>query len=249
MNLLKTTTLAILFSTSSSFAAYGIVASSATPEDGNTAGSTFFSDTGSDYFGVVESGGASIEGLAFTPGSTNPSDGSLTGRDLDDGNIRLPTQTAEWTLDISDYAAIGPFTNISFAFDIAARTLQWDNFGGNLDFIQFELLVDSTLQDSIIFRPDVAIGLTQGTLAVDSNADGVGDGTALAPLTANSFSLSTATTGNTDVVVRVTVRSDSGNEEFWTDGNLTADLDIVPEPSSTAFLVLAGGLLLSRRKR
>ena len=175
---------------------------------------------------------------------------------------RLPqTRTAEWQLSVASIPnAASPFTNISFSGRIAAADdTPWDNdnVNSNVDFITFELVQDGVTlaTETKDFRPTgpVAENSVNFNLALDTTGDGVGDGTVVPnasadPLLAQAFTL-TGTTAASTIVLRVTAHSESGNEEFWVDGTLSADIDIVPEPSSSLMLALAGGLLVVRRKK
>lgn len=225
--------------------------STSTPAVGETGD---FSDGGTDYFGVVT--GGQIAGTTFSSGQTSPPEGSLAGRDLDDGNTKLSTRTATWSLPLPGGAA-APFTSIVFKGSIAARDVAtngigaWDNPGTAADdFVTFELFLDGVSAGKADFRPDVAIGNFNGSLALDTNNDGVGDGTLVTPTSGFLFNINAGVaTANTSVTVVLTTHSDSGNEEFWTSGSLEAVVDVVPEPSSTMMLGLAGGLLAFRRKK
>ncbi len=225
-----------------------------------TGGEAFFSDgnisTGADYFGIVDNSGNTIGGVSFSPNFTAPPIGALAGRDHD-GEGGSKERTAEWQLSIAGISgAVSPFTNISFSGRIAARDDDnaWDNESAP-DFVKFELLQDGVVVSSETkdFRSTAALGLFNGDLALDTNSDGVGDGTVVPnasadPNLAQAFSL-TGTTANSTIALRVTAHSDSGNEEYWVDGTLSADVDIVPEPSSSLMLALAGGFFMARRKK
>lgn len=221
--------------------------STSTPVVGETGD---YSDGGGDYFGVVT--GGQISGTAFSPNLTSPTEGSLAGRDLDDGNTRPTTRTAEWSLPLPG-GAVAPMTSIVFRGTLAARddNNAWDNPGNATDdYVTFELFIDGALNQTRDYRPDVAVGLFNGNLKLDTNGDNVGDGE-LASNTGVAFVMDpgAATPANTSIVLRVTAHSDSSNEEFWTSGTLEAVVDVVPEPSSVMMLGLAGGLLAFRRKK
>ncbi len=247
--------LALLATTTLSSQAVITTVSTSTPVA--TGGPSFFSDGSSDYFGIVSNTGTMIAGATFTSNLTSPPDGSLAGRDLDDGSTRPATRTAEWQLSIAGIPnAASPFTNISFSGRIAARddNNAWDN-ADPIDFITFELLQDGAILTSETkdYRSTAGLTFFNGNLALDTNGDGIGDGVHVPNASANpslaqNASL-TGTTANSTIVLRITVHSDSGNEEFWVDGTLSADVDIVPEPSSSLMLSLAGGFLLMRRKK
>lgn len=209
-----------------------------------------FSDGGSDYFGVVS--GGQIAGTTFSPSQTSPGEGALAGRDHDDGNTKPSLRTATWTLPVPG-AISGPITAIVFRGSIAARdvatsgTGAWDNPD---DFVTFELFLDGVSSGKADFRPDVPNGSFNGSLAQDTNDDGVGDGTTVTPGSGLAFTIDPgAATANTTVTVVVSASSDSGNEEFWVTGTLEGTADVVPEPSSTLMLGIAGGLLITRRKK
>lgn len=216
-----------------------------------TGGLPYFSDGVSDYFGIVDASATTIGGLAFTPSTTSPSTGDLAGRDIDDGIPANATRTAEWSLNIASIpTAISPFTNISFSGNLAASQNTWDNTtAGNIDLITFELFLDGAVvaTDMAAFRSQNALGINDGTLALDTNGDGVGDGTGVS-VSGTALALS-GVTANSTIVVRATATVNSGTEEFWMNGILSADFDTVPEPSSSFMLALAGGLLVMRRKK
>jgi hypothetical protein len=253
---------AILLATASTLGtSHAVLTFTSTPVA--TGGEAYYSDggvdTGADYFGIVDNTKTMIAGDPFSASDTAPPIGALAGRDLDDGNSRPKTRTAEWQLNIASIPnAVSPFTNISFSGRIAAADdSPWDNDPGgpNVDFITFELIQDGVTLTSETkdFRSTAAIGFVNGNLALDTDGNGVGDGTVVPnaftdPVLAQAFSL-TGTGANSTIILRVTAHSDSGNEEFWIDGTLSADVDVIPEPSSSLMLALAGGLLAIRRKK
>ncbi|NWK55951.1 PEP-CTERM sorting domain-containing protein [Verrucomicrobiaceae bacterium N1E253] len=215
--------------------------SSSIPTVGETGG---FSDGVGDYFGIVT--GGLIAGNTFSPNTTTPPEGALAGRDLDDGGALPADRTAEWSLPLPG-GATPPMSSIIFNGSIAARdSTSWDAS----DSIKLELFIDGLIADSIEFRPNNPTSTT--SLAEDTNADNIGDGPAINPLAPYAFQLSSPTTANTGVTVKITAHSDSANEEFWVSGTLSAEVDTsgtVPEPSSTMLLGLAGSILIFRRKK
>lgn len=214
-------------------------------------GTDEFSNGSSDYFGLVDNGGTMIAGTTFSPNVTAPPADSVAGRDHD-GQGGSDNRTASWTLNITNHSgAIAPFSNISFRGTLAARdtSAPWDrNPSGDDDFILFELYQDGVLlaSESKDYRANSALNFS-GNLALDTNADLRGDGADVTP--AGQALAMTGTTANSTIEVRITAQSNSSTEEWWASGELSADIDIVPEPSSSLMLALAGGLLAFRRKK
>ena len=68
-----------------------------------------YSDGVSDYFGIVETGGFTINGTSFTPLETLPPFGSVAGRDIDDHQLRPNTQTAVWNLALALVMLLIPY--------------------------------------------------------------------------------------------------------------------------------------------
>jgi hypothetical protein len=227
-----------------------------TPTIGETGS---FTDGGNDYFGIVDNAGQ-IAGGSFSTATTSPifsaTEGTVAGRDIDDAGSKPATRTATWSLNVAGIAnSSGPFTNINFSGHIAATENGWNNFDDALDddFVTFSLKLDGFETDIQDFRPNITNAQGQagssGSLALDTNGDEVGDGTAVAAAgTGQTFSL-TGVTANTSIELVMTVHANAGDQEFWASGALTADIDVVPEPSSTLMLSLAGGLLALRRRR
>ena len=243
---------ALLFFSAAALPSHAIITqvSNSTPTATGPGGG-FFSDGGSDYFGIVDNTGNFIQGVGFTATDTTPPAGALAGRDLDDGNTRPGTRTAEWELNIASIAgAVSSFTNILFSGTIAAGPAGWDNFtGSSVDFVTLELLQDGVVlaSETKDFRSTAPLNNGPGDLALDTNGDGVGDA-ATVSISGQNFSL-TGTTASSTVVVRMTAHSDASGAEFWVSGNLTADVDIIPEPSSSLMLIFGSGLLMIRRRR
>lgn len=204
----------------------------------------FFSDGGSDYFGVVDNSGL-IAGTIFSSNVTSPPIGSLAGRDHDDGNSRPEIVIAEWALTLPSDAQSGTgLSNIIFSATVAAKETGWlDNS------IQYELLINGVVTSTRAFYSSIP-SVTAGVLLEDTNADQVGDGTAIS---SSGTSISLSDSGGSainSVILRATIHSARGDSEHWTLGSLSADYtQAVPEPSSLMLLGLGTVGFLSRRSR
>ena len=204
-----------------------------------------FTDGAGDYLGLVTAGPL-IGGMSFGS-SINPPVGSVAGEDLD-GEGGSATRMVEWVLSLPSNAAPGTgLTSINFE-GLLATSAGFDDADGSSPF---ELILNGNVVDTTVFSR-VDDGDTFNTqLAVDTNGDGFGDGAiATATGTAVSFSDLGGST-ITSASVKFTISANSGAEEFWTNGTLSADFTpaVVPEPSSMALLGLIGLAGLVRRRR
>ena len=135
-----------------------------------------FSDGVRDYFGVVEPGGTTIQGTSFSP-SLAPPVGSVTGRDQDDGGSRSGEESASWTINLPTNAAAGTgFTGITFSSTSIFAADEWDTVagggGGSLDFARFELLLNSVVVETRLYRPQ-ATTISGGNLLLNGDINGV----------------------------------------------------------------------------
>lgn len=205
--------------------------------------SSTFTDGGSDYFGIVNSG------LILTQNfnsSINPPEGSVAGEDLD-GEGGSNTQTVTWTLNLPGDAVPGTgLTTIDFS-GLLASGAGFDDADGSHPFV---FSVDGSEVGRITFSRVNDGDPFNSALAVDTNLDGFGDGAvATATGTAVTFS-DPGGAAVTSVDVVFTISSGSGGEEFWTNGTLSAQYDMVavPEPS-TLLLSVIGAFAVIRRSR
>lgn len=218
---------------------------------GFTKSEDFFSDGGSDYFGITDGNGTDDYGVNGTPGGENNYGGAvgtyLNGEDLDGEGASLPI-VLDWTgIDISNYE------NLEFMDSFAEFD---DGAPGNIDTADF-ITIDVQIDDGgfitiLEFRgddPDTFNGL----FAVDTDGDGLGDGETLN----GTFAEFVANIGGTgsSLDLRLSISVDSGSEDFAADNfMIIGDLiqanngPAVPEPTTFALLGFAG-LALARRRR
>lgn len=202
------------------------------------------SDGALDYFGRIGGTG----GLTITETYNNASGGFFAIQDMDasvssagDPNISSSIAYMSWSgLDIS--------THTSFSFSIL---LAENRPGGNLDWdadisFQVEYRIDGGIYQDLLAVEQVNAVINDQEAAIDTNFDGIGDGTIIS----DSFAQHTATftgTGNT-LDLRITMLNfDTSGEDIGFDNvSLTT---VVPEPSSA--ILAAFGLipLITRRKR
>ncbi|MFD2160667.1 PEP-CTERM sorting domain-containing protein [Rubritalea tangerina] len=218
----------------------------------------FNSDGGRDYFGIVANGGTTLNSGDFDEGNALLSApvGALTGRDQDGGSDGFPNPaTASWLLQLPGNAAIGTgLTNIVFDATVAATEGEWhanDTGGANInpDFIIFELYLNGALTASSAYY-STGSGTTTGTLGLDTNNDQVGDQEFLTPSGIDITDIISAGGASINSVeLRATYAADGGDTEHWTLGTLSADYELVPEPSTTTLMGLGSLCLLLRRKR
>ncbi|WP_411827054.1 PEP-CTERM sorting domain-containing protein [Luteolibacter sp. AS25] len=219
----------------------------------------FFSDNGGDYFNLVDtpnSGsnpptGTFVDSTTYESTGVVPIAGSIAGRDHDDGNIRPEQVQASWILMLpGDAASATGFTNINFSGTVAATQNAWDRGTiGGVDNIHFDFFINGSLVGFLHYEPNGAAGGGNYNLALDTNADGTGDGQLISE-TGTNFSFSAVGGAATTLIeVRGTYFVDDGSAAHWTFGTLSADYDMVPEPSSALLLGLGSLGLIVRRSR
>ena len=179
-----------------------------------------YSDGVSDYFGIVETGGITINGTSFTPLETLPPIGSVAGRDIDDHQTKPITQTAVWNLALGGGMDVD---SVNFSGTLAAAEAGWPNDVGLINSIQLVLNVNGVDVRTIDLRPDAApIGL--GPLRADTDADGVGDGLLI---TASGVAINWTHMGGSsatpNVTLTATFTASSSQAEFWLNGTLSAN--------------------------
>lgn len=202
-------------------------------------GAQFFSDGGTDYFGLTSGdfGGGAAPSLKSYSGFGGS---YLTGQDMDGEGLSLPAML-EWSgLDISGVS------QWEARFDAA----EFFDAPGDIDAsdqLRLEYQVDGGgFQDLIRFEAiDFDSGSSNGVFAQDTDFDGVGDGLVL-NATAQTFSALVDQKG-TELDLRLHVSMNSGDEDFAFDNlRITA----VPEPREYAMAVsfaLVGLAALRRR--
>ena len=179
-----------------------------------------YSDGVSDYFGIVDAGGITINGTSFTPLETSPPSGSVAGRDIDDHQTKPITQTAVWDLALGVGIVVD---SVYFSGTIAAAEAGWPNDVGLINSIQLVLNVNGVDVRTIDLRPDAApIGL--GQLREDTDLDGVGDGTLI---TASGVAINWSHLGGSSTPLNVTLTAtftaSSSQAEFWLNGTLSVN--------------------------
>ena len=223
----------------------------------------FFSDNGTpagtDYFNVVKtvnSGdpltGTFVDNSTYVSTGVEPIIGSLAGRDHDNQSTRPFTAQASWKLNLAGDAGAGTgFSNIIFSATLAANEGQWDNLAGEIDDIKFEVFLNSSAVAvaTRTFKPTGIANTDNTSLALDTNGDGVGDGLAITTSGTGFMITNAGGAGITSIEVRASFTTNVSAESYWTFGTLSADYDMVPEPSSTLLFGLGGLTLLTRRSR
>lgn len=207
-----------------------------------------FYDSGNDYFTIVPLNGAAT-----------PDDGPYTGfnganffaaEDINDPQgPGVSTQTMTFTIDISGA------TGLKFSGLFAAGG---NSTGGDLgyrydaeDGVRVRAQIDGgTIQNLLAFEAAEPAGdTTNNELRIDANFDGIGDSTGFQPTSAMTAFNDIAITGTgNSLVLSIEVTSTAGDEGIAFD-DIEVTGNVIPEPSSTALLGLAGIFLLGRRSR
>jgi hypothetical protein len=200
-----------------------------TSNNGGANGTIFGSG---DYFvRTNDPGDGSTNGFGrtFTNIQSNPGDFYWRGEDLDP-NLTNPG-TVTWTsIDITGKTDL-KFSGFFGASDGVASGIPLLRFEDS-DFIRVEAQIGAgSFQNLIEFRGDNLLGGSgsAGNLRVDTNGNGVGDGTLLTTSLAQFGPLNIIGTGTT-LTLRVTASVDGSNEEITFDHfTLTSEVAGAPE--------------------
>jgi hypothetical protein len=172
--------------------------------------------------------------------------------------ISPPSGPTQWLFQgppaESKFLAVGAgtgFSDINFSATLAANEGHWDNSDGNFDEIKFEVFLNSAAVAIATrsFKPTGAIGSVNTSLALDTNSDGIGDGLAITTGGAGFTITNAGGAGITTIEVRASFTTDVSVESYWTFGALSADYDMVPEPSSPLLFGLRALEVFARRSR
>ena len=230
------------FTTLSSIIQAGTILSSVDHTGFSTTDPAYFSDGFSDYLGVVDTGGTTINGGSGFSSSLTVAEGDLVGEDLD-GEGGSITYSTTFTIALPGDACAGTgLTDIAFSMGIVGGTGAWDD----ADNVTVSFTVGGTLIDTRVWTNNDTADAFNGDLWEDTTNDGKGD--TLQP-TVNFADPGGATIASASVTVSVT--ANAGNEEFaFSAPSLTANYlaEPIPEPSTA----LLGGLALLgliRRRR
>lgn len=176
----------------------------------------FFSDGGFDFFGISDgAGGGDFDGATVPTGVKNyiGMEGNfLTGMDLNGDQPTLPV-TADWSgIDISG------LSDLKFSGDFA----EFFDSPGDIDatdYMRVRARIDGGEWFTVIdFRGadfSSSSGTSNGVFRVDTNADGIGDGTALGDAMQN-FVVDIAETGSV-LDLQFEARVEAGDEDFAVD--------------------------------
>jgi len=191
-----------------------------------TTSTAFFSDGGGDFFGISDGAGGGDFGGGSAPSALKAYTGFtgnfLTGMDLDEEGASLPI-TISWTgIDISGGS------DLQFSADFAEY---FDDPGDidTADYLLVEAQIDSGGYVNILeFRGNDGDGFN-GLFAVDTDNDGVGDGTTMGNA-AQNFTAAIAGTGST-LDLQISISLDSGDEDIGIDNvTITAEFPLLDEP-------------------
>lgn len=219
-----------------------------------TTSAAFFSDNGSDYFGLTDNAGNSDYGagpIPTEPNYTGNTGSYLNGQDLDGEGAGLPI-VLDWTgIDISNYENLEFMGSFAEFFDSPGDIDQAD------DSILVEVQIDGGGFVSLLafegsdFTSGSSPNQFNGIFREDTDFDGEGDGVALGNEFAQFIKNISGTGATLDL--RLSVFVNSGDEDFAADsfmivGDLIQGGTDVPEPTTLALLGF-GGLAIARRRR
>ncbi|MBK9273062.1 MAG: hypothetical protein IPM49_00795 [Flavobacteriales bacterium] len=167
------------------------------PEGNPVSGDLFLR---SNDAGMTAAGGLSMAGESGTF--------YMEGEDMD-----VIAPSAEITVTFTGLNILG-MSNTTIGLLAGARAAaNYDNGGANLDYLFVERNVDGGGWVTVgAFRSEAAIGASNQRIALDTDLNGVGDGTQLSATMA-PFSFPVGATGST-MDVRIRFRTDADNEEL-----------------------------------
>ncbi|MEM7782024.1 MAG: hypothetical protein AAF939_11585 [Planctomycetota bacterium] len=218
------------------------VITSVTFEDGAGVGYTTsdgeFNDGGADYFTRTDSAGV--------PGNYLGSQGSFffAAQDIDAEGGPIEQSVLITGIDITDFTDLT--LDLLVAEDDATNGDEdWDR----TDFFDVFASIDGGAQQLIFsIRSDESSGTFNGSARVDTNFDGLGDGTEIVETFAN-FQSVIAGTGTT-LDLEFQFRLDSGDEDLAIDNIVVQGVNAaIPEPGSVAVLSLISLALIGKRRR
>lgn len=221
-----------LFSGSDS---YGQLLFSETFDDatGFTTSTAFFSDGGSDFFGLA--GGVDDYGADTVPTGVSPytgfSGGFLTGEDLDGEGAELPITVEFLNINIAGQ------TNLVFSGEFA----EFFDDPGDIDATE-QLFVEAQI-DGGGFAP--ILTFTPGSFTSGTSNGFFELGASTLGNAAQTFAAPISGTGST-LDLRLVVSLNAGDEDFAVD-NFT--VTAIPEPGSMVLLGMASLGMVFRRRR
>ena len=162
----------------------------------------------------------------------------FNGMDLDGEGATLPLYQDFNGIDISGY------TGLSFGIDLAEDDAtdgndDWDP----PDYVHIDYQIDGGGYQNLLWIESVIDTGYNGVPAIDTDFDGLGDGTVMTNTFAG-FGAAIAGTGST-LDIRITWQLDSGDEDLAIDN---VSVTGIPEPAALALMGF-GGLALLRRRR
>ena len=211
-----------------------------------TVSDPLFHDGAGDYYTVIPltfSGnplGSPAEAVAPYTGFGGSS--FFAAEDVDDGGLRPDTRTMSFNVNITNYNTL-TFSTLFAASGNAAATPAYDNNDG---FLIRASIDGGAFQNLLAFEAE---GATNQLLRRDTNFDGVGDGFLPSSAFTAFNNLAISGTGS-NLLLEIVLTSNDGNVEFAFDNvTISGNIAAVPEPSSTALVILAGSIVGFRRRR
>lgn len=190
--------------------------SNITVRDGLGYETDFFTDQTSDYFGIHSYSGAVDFGVNSGTNSSDTGyvglDGNyLTGQDLDGDGANVPVGIENTTaIDISG------LTQLTFAADFAVNTFGLTDSFDRFDLLYVEASIDGGAFTKILqFAVDGDSDLAGENWELDTDFDGLGDGTALT-FEAQTFTADIGGTGS-NLTIRLASSADGSSEDFGID--------------------------------